>query len=36
MIDGDTDMKTKVEEVLTSSGYSQQRAAKMTLDDLLK
>ncbi|OAX35495.1 rRNA adenine dimethylase [Rhizopogon vinicolor AM-OR11-026] len=36
MIDGDANMKVKVEEVLTSSGYSDQRAAKMTLDDLLK
>jgi 18S rRNA (adenine1779-N6/adenine1780-N6)-dimethyltransferase len=36
MIDDDTNMKTKVEEVLSSSGYSEQRAAKMTLDDLLK
>ncbi|OJA15613.1 hypothetical protein AZE42_09791 [Rhizopogon vesiculosus] len=36
MIDGDANMKAKVEEVLTSSGYSDQRAAKMTLDDLLK
>ncbi|KAG2076740.1 rRNA adenine dimethylase [Suillus decipiens] len=36
MIDDDTNMKAKVEEVLSSSGYSEQRAAKMTLDDLLK
>jgi 18S rRNA (adenine1779-N6/adenine1780-N6)-dimethyltransferase len=36
MIDEDTNMKAKVEEVLTSSGYSDQRAAKMSLDDLLK
>jgi 18S rRNA (adenine1779-N6/adenine1780-N6)-dimethyltransferase len=36
MIDNDTNMKAKVEEVLSSSGYSSQRAAKMTLDDLLK
>ncbi|KAG2751649.1 rRNA adenine dimethylase [Suillus brevipes Sb2] len=36
MIDADTNMKAKVEEVLSSSGYSEQRAAKMTLDDLLK
>ncbi|KAG2365528.1 rRNA adenine dimethylase [Suillus spraguei] len=36
MIDEDTNMKAKVEEVLSSSGYSEQRAAKMTLDDLLK
>ncbi|KAG1885898.1 S-adenosyl-L-methionine-dependent methyltransferase [Suillus fuscotomentosus] len=36
MIDEHTNMKAKVEEVLSSSGYSKQRAAKMTLDDLLK
>ncbi|KAG2047473.1 rRNA adenine dimethylase [Suillus hirtellus] len=36
MIDEHTNMKAKVEEVLRSSGYSEQRAAKMTLDDLLK
>ncbi|KIK32653.1 hypothetical protein CY34DRAFT_18889 [Suillus luteus UH-Slu-Lm8-n1] len=36
MIDDDTNMKAKVEEVLSSSGYSEQRAAKMTLDALLK
>lgn len=36
MVDEHTNMKAKVEEVLSSSGYSEQRAAKMTLDDLLK
>ncbi|KAG1865997.1 S-adenosyl-L-methionine-dependent methyltransferase [Suillus subluteus] len=36
IIDDDANMKAKVEEVLSSSGYSEQRAAKMTLDDLLK
>ncbi|KAG2152850.1 S-adenosyl-L-methionine-dependent methyltransferase [Suillus clintonianus] len=36
MIDDNTNMKAKVEEVLSSSGFSEQRAAKMTLDDLLK
>ncbi|KAG1816330.1 S-adenosyl-L-methionine-dependent methyltransferase [Suillus subaureus] len=36
MVDDNTNMKAKVEEVLSSSGYSEQRAAKMTLDDLLK
>ncbi|KAG0700483.1 S-adenosyl-L-methionine-dependent methyltransferase [Suillus ampliporus] len=36
IIDDDTKMKAKVEEILSSSGYSEQRAAKMTLDDLLK
>ncbi|KAG2338949.1 rRNA adenine dimethylase [Suillus weaverae] len=36
MIDDSINMKAKVEEVLSSSGYSEQRAAKMTLDDLLK
>ena len=29
-------MKAKVEEILNSTGYSEQRAAKMTVDDLLK
>ncbi|KAG0698572.1 S-adenosyl-L-methionine-dependent methyltransferase [Suillus ampliporus] len=36
MIDDNTNMKAKVEEVLSSSGFSEQRAAKMTLNDLLK
>ncbi|KIJ61223.1 hypothetical protein HYDPIDRAFT_96972 [Hydnomerulius pinastri MD-312] len=36
MIEDDVSMKGKVEEVLNSTGYSDQRAAKMTLDDLLK
>ncbi|KAG0695475.1 hypothetical protein DFH29DRAFT_1005452 [Suillus ampliporus] len=31
MIDDNTNMKAKVEEVLSSSGFSEQRAAKMTL-----
>lgn len=29
-------MKQRVEEVLTESGYSEQRAAKMAVNDLLK
>ncbi|KAG6374044.1 S-adenosyl-L-methionine-dependent methyltransferase [Boletus reticuloceps] len=36
MIDDSVSMKAKVEEVLSSTGYSEQRAAKMTVDDLLK
>jgi 18S rRNA (adenine1779-N6/adenine1780-N6)-dimethyltransferase len=36
MIDDSVGMKVRVEEVLNSTGYSAQRAAKMTIDDLLK
>ena len=36
MIDDSVGMKARVEEVLNSTGYSEQRAAKMTIDDLLK
>ncbi|KAH7909985.1 S-adenosyl-L-methionine-dependent methyltransferase [Hygrophoropsis aurantiaca] len=36
MIEDDVNMKTKVEGILTDTGYSDNRAAKMTLDDLLK
>lgn len=36
MIEDDFDIKKKVEEVLTESGFSEQRAAKMDVDDLLK
>ncbi|KAH7921138.1 rRNA adenine dimethylase [Leucogyrophana mollusca] len=36
MVEDNLSMKAKVEEVLTSTGYSENRAAKMTLDDLLK
>lgn len=36
MIDDSVGMKARVEEVLNSTGYSEQRAAKMTVDDLLK
>ncbi|KAI9571823.1 S-adenosyl-L-methionine-dependent methyltransferase [Boletus coccyginus] len=35
-IDDSVGMKARVEEVLSSTGYSDQRAAKMTIDDLLK
>ncbi|KAF8841018.1 rRNA adenine dimethylase [Paxillus ammoniavirescens] len=36
MVEDGVSMKAKVEEVLNSMGYSDQRAAKMTIDDLLK
>ncbi|KAF9238327.1 S-adenosyl-L-methionine-dependent methyltransferase [Melanogaster broomeanus] len=36
MIEDDVDMKAKVDDVLSSTGYSDQRAAKMSIDDLLK
>lgn len=36
MIDDSVGMKARVEEVLNSTGYSEQRAAKMSVDDLLK
>ncbi|KAF9228081.1 rRNA adenine dimethylase [Gyrodon lividus] len=36
MVEDGVSMKPKVEEVLSSTGYSAQRAAKMTIDDLLK
>lgn len=32
----DIDMKTKVENVLKETGYSEERGAKMGVDDLLK
>lgn len=36
MIDDDMSMKERVEEILTESGYHDQRAAKMDVNDLLK
>ncbi|KIK94181.1 hypothetical protein PAXRUDRAFT_828266 [Paxillus rubicundulus Ve08.2h10] len=36
MVEDAVSMKGKVDEVLNSMGYSDQRAAKMTIDDLLK
>lgn len=36
MIDDSVGIKARVEEVLNTTGYSEQRAAKMTIDDLLK
>ena len=36
MVDDSVGMKARVEEVLNSTGYSEQRAAKMSIDDLLK
>ena len=36
MIEDDFDIKKKVEEVLNETGFTDQRAAKMGVDDLLK
>jgi 18S rRNA (adenine1779-N6/adenine1780-N6)-dimethyltransferase len=36
MIDGDVNMKAKVERVLDDTGNSENRAAKMDVDDLLR
>ena len=36
MIEDDFDIKKKVEEVLNDSGFAEQRAAKMGVDELLK
>ena len=36
MVEDDFDIKKKVEQVLEESGFSEQRAAKMDVDDLLK
>lgn len=36
MIEDQEDFKVKVENILTESGYSDERAAKMDVDDLLK
>ena len=36
MIDDDFDIKRKVDEVLESTGFAEQRVAKMDVDDLLK
>jgi 18S rRNA (adenine1779-N6/adenine1780-N6)-dimethyltransferase len=36
MIDGDVNMKAKVERVLDDTGNSENRAAKMDIDDLLR
>ena len=36
MIEDDFDIKKKVEEVLDESGFTEQRAAKMGVDELLK
>lgn len=36
MIEDDFDIKRKVEEVLEESGFTEQRAAKMGVDELLK
>ena len=36
MIDHSVDFKAKVDDILTESGYSGVRPAKMDIDDLLK
>lgn len=36
MIEDDFDIKKKVEEALNETGFTDQRAAKMSVDDLLK
>lgn len=36
MIEDDVNIKKKVEEVLQETGFSESRAAKMDIDDLLK
>lgn len=36
MIEDDFDIKKKVEEVLNETGFTEQRVAKMDVDDLLK
>jgi len=36
MIDGDVNMKAKVERVLDDTSNSENRAAKMDIDDLLR
>jgi 18S rRNA (adenine1779-N6/adenine1780-N6)-dimethyltransferase len=35
-VEDDVEFKDLVEEILTNSGYSDQRASKMDVDDLLK
>jgi hypothetical protein len=36
MMEDSVNMKQKIEDILTETGYSEQRAAKMSVDDLLK
>jgi hypothetical protein len=36
IIEDDFDIKDKVEEILMESGFAESRAAKMSVDDLLK
>jgi hypothetical protein len=36
MMEDNVDMKQKAEDILAETGYSEQRAAKMSVDDLLK
>jgi hypothetical protein len=35
-VDDSTDFKTRVDNVLTETGFADARPAKMTIDDLLK
>lgn len=36
MFDDSIDFKDRIEQILSDSGYSENRAAKMDVDDLLK
>jgi 18S rRNA (adenine1779-N6/adenine1780-N6)-dimethyltransferase len=36
MVEDDMDFKDRIEQILTDSGFSDARAAKMDVDDLLK
>jgi 18S rRNA (adenine1779-N6/adenine1780-N6)-dimethyltransferase len=36
MVEDDLDFKEKIETILSESGFSDERAAKMDVDDLLK
>ncbi len=36
MVEDDIEFKDRIEQILTDSGYSDQRASKMDVDDLLK
>lgn len=36
MVSDDLDMKTRIERVLDETGNTENRAAKMSVDDLLK
>lgn len=36
MVEDDVDMKSRIERVLEETGNTEKRAAKMSVDDLLK